>query len=228
MGQDPEAIRQDIERTRAEMSETVEAIGYKADVPNRTKEAVQDRVEGVKETVSDKVDTVKEKIGLAKDKATDALPGGGGSSEGSSMPSPGAAVGTAKVKGQQAVGTTKVKGRQALTTTRVKGRQAVTAAKGNPIPLALGSLAVGALAGLLIPETQKEHETLGELSDNLKSAVTTTAQEAVEHGKQVAQTVASEVQSTATQTVKSEAANHGQQVAQTAQEQARQASPTSS
>jgi hypothetical protein len=228
MGQDPEAIRQDIERTRAEMTETVEAIGYKADVPARSKEALNDRVEGVKETVTDKVDTIKEKVGLAKDKATDALPGGGGSSGGSSMPSPGAAVGTAKVKGQQAVGTTKVKGRQALTTTRVKGRQAVTAAKGNPLPLALGSLALGALAGLLIPETQKEHETLGELSDNLKGAVATTAQEAVQHGKQVAQTVASEVQSTATETVKTEAQNHGQQVAQTAQEQARQASPTSS
>ena len=221
MGQDPEAIRQDIERTRAEMTETVEAIGYKADVPARSKEALNERVEGVKETVTDKVDTIKEKVGLAKDKATDTvsgvMPSGGGSSEGSSLPSPGAAVGTARVKGQQAVGTTKV-----------KGRQAVTAAKGNPIPLALGAVAVGALAGLLIPETQKEHETLGELSDNLKGAVATTAQEAVQHGKQVAQTVASEVQSTATETVKTEAQNHGQQVAQTAQEQARQASPTSS
>jgi len=227
MGQDPEAIRQDIERTRAEMSETVEAIGYKADVPARTKEAIDERVEGVKETVTDKVDsvkgtvtgtvdTVKEKIGLAKDKTTDTV-GGASSTVSGATPSPGAAVGTAKVKGRQALGTT-----------RVKGRQAITAAKGNPIPLALGSLAVGALAGLLIPETQKEHETLGPMADNLKQAVTTTAQEAVEHGKQVAQTVASEVQSTATETAKSEAANHGQQVAQTAQEQARQASPTSS
>ena len=34
MGQDPDAIRQDIEQTRAEMSETVQAVGYKADVPS--------------------------------------------------------------------------------------------------------------------------------------------------------------------------------------------------
>jgi Protein of unknown function (DUF3618) len=33
MGQDPDEIRQEIEQTRAEMGETVEAIGYKADVP---------------------------------------------------------------------------------------------------------------------------------------------------------------------------------------------------
>jgi len=215
MGQDPEAIRQDIERTRAEMTETVEAIGYKADVPARTKEAIDERVEGVKETVTDKVDSVKEKIGLAKEKAADTV-GGATSRVGDAAPSPGAAAGTAKVKG-----------RQALSTTRVKGRQAVGAAKGNPIPLALGAVAVGALAGLLIPETQKEHETFGEVSDNLKQAVTTTAQEAVQHGKQVAQTVASEVQSTATETVKTEAQSHGQQVAQTAQEQARQAAPSS-
>ena len=38
MGENPDAIRQDIEQTRAEMSETVEAIGYKADVPSRAKE----------------------------------------------------------------------------------------------------------------------------------------------------------------------------------------------
>ena len=31
MGQDPAAIRQDIAQTRAEMSKTVEAVGYKAD-----------------------------------------------------------------------------------------------------------------------------------------------------------------------------------------------------
>ena len=33
MGQEPDAIRQDIAQTRAEMSDTVEAVGYKADVP---------------------------------------------------------------------------------------------------------------------------------------------------------------------------------------------------
>jgi hypothetical protein len=148
---------------------------------------------------------------MAKDKASGTV-GGATSRVGDATPSTGQA---------------KAKGRQALGTTKVKGRQAVNAAKGNPIPLALGALAAGALAGLLIPETQKEHAALGEVSDNLKQAVTNTAQEAVQHGKQVAQTVASEVQSTATETVKSEAQTHGQQVAQTAQEQARQAAPRS-
>jgi ElaB/YqjD/DUF883 family membrane-anchored ribosome-binding protein len=52
MGQDPGAIRQDIEQTRERMGDTVEALGYKADVPTRTKDAVSSRVESVKSKVS--------------------------------------------------------------------------------------------------------------------------------------------------------------------------------
>jgi len=40
MGQDPEAIRQDIEQTRSQMGDTIEAIGYKADVKSRAKDKV--------------------------------------------------------------------------------------------------------------------------------------------------------------------------------------------
>jgi hypothetical protein len=47
MGEDPGQIREDIERTREQMSETVEAIGYKADVPNRTKEKVTAKKDAV-------------------------------------------------------------------------------------------------------------------------------------------------------------------------------------
>ena len=41
MGQDPGQIRQDIEQTRGQMGETVEALGYKADVPGRAMEKVR-------------------------------------------------------------------------------------------------------------------------------------------------------------------------------------------
>src|SRR5689334_22905836 len=51
MGQDPDAIRQEIEQTRERMGDTVDALGYKADVPARAKESI-----------SDKVDTVKSKV----------------------------------------------------------------------------------------------------------------------------------------------------------------------
>ena len=50
MGQDPDAIRQEIEHTREHMGETVEAIGYKTDVKSRTKDWVEDKTEGLRNT----------------------------------------------------------------------------------------------------------------------------------------------------------------------------------
>jgi gas vesicle protein len=47
MGEDPAAIRQEIEETRERMGDTVDALGYKADVPSRTKESIQQKVQGV-------------------------------------------------------------------------------------------------------------------------------------------------------------------------------------
>jgi gas vesicle protein len=52
VGQDPGAIRQDIEQTRERMGETVEALGYKTDVSGRAKEAVTSRVDSLKSKVS--------------------------------------------------------------------------------------------------------------------------------------------------------------------------------
>ena len=81
MGQDPDAIRQDIEQTRAEMSETVEAIGYKADVPSRAKDAVSEKVENVKSKVSDTATRAKEAVtgttSRVSDRVVDATPSSG-------------------------------------------------------------------------------------------------------------------------------------------------------
>lgn len=43
MGQDPSEIRQEIEQTRNDMAGTVEAIGHRADVPQRAREKVAQR-----------------------------------------------------------------------------------------------------------------------------------------------------------------------------------------
>jgi hypothetical protein len=77
MGQDPDAIRQDIEQTRSEMSETVEAVGYKADVPSRAKEAVTDKVENVKSKVSDTATRAREAVAGTTSRAGDATPSRG-------------------------------------------------------------------------------------------------------------------------------------------------------
>jgi hypothetical protein len=77
MGQDPDAIRQDIEQTRADLGETVGAVGYKADVPSRGKDAVSDKVENMKSKVSDTATRAKEAVTGAADRASDATPSRG-------------------------------------------------------------------------------------------------------------------------------------------------------
>jgi gas vesicle protein len=52
MGQDPNAIRDQIEQTRDRMSETVDALGYKADVPARARDSVSGRVETIKTKIT--------------------------------------------------------------------------------------------------------------------------------------------------------------------------------
>jgi phage tail protein X len=45
MGQEPSQIRQEIEETRAEMGDTVDALAYKTDVKTRVKESITDKRE---------------------------------------------------------------------------------------------------------------------------------------------------------------------------------------
>ena len=177
---DPDAIRREIEETRERMGETVEALGYKADVPTRTKEAVSGKVTSVKERIAGTAGSVNE-----------------------------ATPSTGDVK-------------QAA-------RKGAGVAQENPLGLAIGSIAIGFLAGMLIPSTNVENEKLGPVADQVKDQVQSTASEALDHGKQVAQDVAQTAQQSAQQvaqdvkeTAQSSAQDHGQQVKETAQENAEQ------
>ena len=130
MGEDPDRIRAEIEQTRLEMGDTVDALGYKADVKSRA----------------------KDRVASAKDRVVGATPD------------------TGDVK-QQA-------------------RRAKSVAEENPLGLAVGALAVGFLAGMLIPATRIEDEKLGAASDDVIARAKETGQEALERGKQVAQDAA--------------------------------------
>ena len=123
MGQEPDRIRAEIEHTRAEMSETVDALGYKADVKSRAK----DRVVGVKDRIA------------------------GGTPDSGDV--------------------------------KDKARQARSVAQENPLGLAIGAVAVGFVAGLLILSTRVEDEKFGSVADDVKEKVKETGQEAVERGK---------------------------------------------
>ena len=172
MGQDPDAIRQDIAQTRSEMSETVEAVGYKADVPSRAKEAVSDKMENVKAKVSDTATRAKEAVVGTASRAGDSV------SEAAS----------------RAGDATPDRGEVKQTTRRVAG-----IARENPLGLAIGAAAIGFLAGLAIPSTRVEDERLGPVADQVKDKVKETGQEALDRGKQVAQEVASSAADTVKQ-----------------------------
>jgi hypothetical protein len=77
MGQDPDAIRQDIAQTRTDLGETVEAVGYKADVPSRAKDAVTDKVENMKSKVSGTATRAREAVTGTASRAGDATPSRG-------------------------------------------------------------------------------------------------------------------------------------------------------
>ena len=130
MGEDPNAIRADIERTRTEMGDTVEALGYKADVKSRAK----DRISETKDRLTGKVSDV----------APD--------------------------------------GRQV--------KRAAGVAQENPLGLALGGVAVGFIAGMLVPSSRAEDEKIGPMADQVKDQIKETGQEAMERGKEVAQQAA--------------------------------------
>jgi Protein of unknown function (DUF3618) len=77
MGKDPDEIREEIEQTRAEMGETVDAIGYKADVPSRAKEKVGETVDNVKAKVGETATRAKEAVTGTASRVGDATPNGG-------------------------------------------------------------------------------------------------------------------------------------------------------
>jgi ElaB/YqjD/DUF883 family membrane-anchored ribosome-binding protein len=189
VGEDPDRIREDIERTRAEMSETVDALGYKADVKSRAKESVQQKRDSAKESVVGATQTVKEKLVGAKDSVTDT-------------------AGNVTPDGDQV---------------KRQARQAKGLAQENPMGLAIGSIAVGFLAGLLLPSTRVEDEKLGEVSDDVVDRIKETGQEALERGKQVAQDAAQSAQETA----KESGQQHAEELKSTAQDHAREAAQTS-
>ncbi|MFL6191353.1 MAG: hypothetical protein ACJ75E_16175 [Actinomycetes bacterium] len=59
------------------MSETVEAVGYKADVPSRAKEAVSEKVENVRSKVSDTATRAREAVAGTTSRAGEATPSRG-------------------------------------------------------------------------------------------------------------------------------------------------------
>jgi ElaB/YqjD/DUF883 family membrane-anchored ribosome-binding protein len=181
VGEDPDRIRQQIEQTRAEMGDTVDALGYKTDVKARAKDSLTETKDSAKESVMGVTRSVKEKIAGATDSVGEATP-------------------DREQVAQQA-------------------RRAKGMAQENPLGLAIGSVAVGFVAGLLLPSSRIEDERLGPVADDVKERVRQTGEEALERGKDVAQEVAQSAQETASEAGQ----RHGEELRDTAQQHAQEA-----
>jgi ElaB/YqjD/DUF883 family membrane-anchored ribosome-binding protein len=97
-------------------------------------------------------------------------------------------------------------------------RRAAGMAQENPIGLALGSVAVGFVAGMLIPSTRVEDEKIGPMADQVKERAAETGQQALEHGKEVA----SDVAESAKETVQDSGREHAEQAKEEVKQSARQ------
>ncbi len=238
MGKDSSEIRREIEETRARMGDTVEALSYKADVPNRVKDAVNDKVETVKGTIGDVVSNVKDALGGASDKVGTALGGAkqkAGSTWSDTTDKLGGTVGGVSdklggVTGKLGDVTGKLGDVTGGITDKLGGvtdklpstgdvtgaaKRGVGIALENPLGLAIGAAAVGFLAGLMMPVTDYERDTIGPIRDDLVDKAQQMGSDVLEHGKAVLQETAQAALSTAQQS----AQTHGQQVAQSVQGQ---------
>src|SRR3954469_12916975 len=99
-------------------------------------------------------------------------------------------------------------------------KRAKSVAQENPLGLAVGSLAVGFLAGMLLPSTRVEDEKIGPMADQVKDQIKETGQEALERGKQVASETASSAAQAAKQTAQEQGKEHASALQDSAQQSA--------
>jgi gas vesicle protein len=74
MGAEPDQIRQQIVQTRTEMGDTIDAIGYRADVPARAKDKVTDTVDRARDSLAGTMDSIKEAVTGTAASVRDAAP----------------------------------------------------------------------------------------------------------------------------------------------------------
>lgn len=187
MGKDASTVKQEIEQTRERMGDTVEALGYKADVTARVRDGMQSQVESVKGTIGTMVDSVKTAVSGTAQSANSGMHSAAHGAEGG-------------------LGTFTNSVRDAIPDLDIAGRtqQAVGIAKENPIGLAFVGLAVGFLTGSLFPVSDIENQKLGPIRDAAVDQAQAVTKDLVNAGKAVvADTVGS---------VLSSAQNHGQEV----------------
>lgn len=102
---------------------------------------------------------------------------------------------------------------------QTKARRVQGVARRNPLGVAVGAAGLGFVAGLLTPSTRVEDEHLGEMSDRVKETASEAGQQALERGKDVAQT--------ALETAREEGVAQGRELASDLSSRVQQSQPDS-
>lgn len=228
---DPDEIRREIERTRAELGSDVDALAEKV----RPSSIAHRQVEGAKGRLSNYKEAVMGKASEAKEAVAAHAPGQGGSSDG-----PGIGERASGLKDSASGGLHSAQGglHSASNSLQSAPGAAKHQAQGNPMAAGLIAFGLGWLASSLLPASQKEtrlasaakdkvtspevKSALQEKAHELQGALQGPAQDALQSVKATAQdavgTVKSEAQG-ATVDVRESAQQAKDNVSSTAQEQ---------
>lgn len=210
MAREMTEIRHDIGETRERLRDTAEALGWKVDLPARARDVMRETAAVVRERLHDPErrrrsdggkedesgvgarlsaakDTLEETAGALKRGAATsakAVSEGAGSAR-DAISERSTAAGRAIERGQSdAAGLL-----PESADLRRRAEAGLRAARSNPIPIAMGALALGALAGVLLPSTRAEDERIGPMADELKQEGLDAGGDAVRRGREAAETV---------------------------------------
>jgi gas vesicle protein len=200
MSDNPDAIRSDIEATRARLGTNVDAVADKvtpSNIVHRQTDKVKDAVTGVKERIMGAADsatsTVQDRVHSGGGHTTDALHSTGDTLHG-------------------AKDTAAAKLGDAGTAISHAPDQVKTKTQGNPLAAGLIAFGAGMLVSSLIPPSQKEREAAQQLktaAEPLATQVTDAAKDMVQDLKEPAQEAMENVKTTATEGVQN-VKNEGQ------------------
>jgi uncharacterized protein YjbJ (UPF0337 family) len=185
MVEEPDRLRQDIERTRASLTRDVDLLAEKTS-PTKT---AQRRWTAVKERVMGSADQARHAASSTTSSAVDTVQD---------------AAGTVQAKAQDAAGVVQAKAQDAAEAVRNAPQAVAAQTQGNPLAVGIIAFGVGMLAATLIPATDAEKragqqlkEHSGDLTDQVKDVaremkddLSGTVQQAVEQVKDTAKDAA--------------------------------------
>jgi gas vesicle protein len=192
MSDNPDAIRADIEATRARLGTDVDAVADKvtpSNVVHRQTDKVKDAVTGVKERIMGAADSATSTV-------QDRMHSGAGHTSGA-LHSTGDTLHDAR-------DTAAAKLSDAGTAISHTPDQVKTKTQGNPLAAGLIAFGAGMLVSSLIPPSQKEREAAQQLktaAEPLATQVTDAAKDMVQDLKEPAQEAMENVKATATEGV---------------------------